>query len=66
MNGKKAKAMRRLAETITAPKGLPAIAYREMPVGLKSTQRVVAADSTRGQYNALKAVVKAAYGRAEA
>lgn len=66
MNGKKAKAMRRLAETITARKGLPAVAHRDMPVGFNKTQRVVAADSTRGQYRALKAVVKAAYGRAAA
>ena len=66
MNGKKAKAMRRLAESITEAKGLPAVAHRDMPVGLNKSQRVVAADTTRGQYRALKAMVKAAYGRAAA
>ena len=66
MNGKKAKAMRRLAEHVAARKGLQAVAHRDMPVGLGATQRVVAADTVRGQYRALKSVVKAAYGRAAA
>ncbi len=66
MNGKKAKAMRRLAEHVAEGKGLPAVAHRDMPVGFNKTQRVVAADTTRGQYRAIKAMVKSAYGRAAA
>jgi hypothetical protein len=66
MNGKKAKAMRRLAETITARKGLPARHTHSIDLGLGNVRIVNAADTTRGQYRALKAVVKAAYGRAAA
>lgn len=66
MNGKKAKAMRRLAETITTPKGLPARHAHAIDLGMGKVRVVNAADTTRGQYRALKAVVKAAYGRAAA
>lgn len=68
MNGKKAKAMRRLAESITQAKGLPARSTRSMPVGPAANQVRVfnAADTTRGQYRAIKAMVKGAYGRAAA
>jgi hypothetical protein len=66
MNGKKAKAMRRLAESITARKGLPARHAHSIDLGLGNVRIVNAADTTRGQYRALKAVVKAAYGRAAA
>ena len=65
MNGRKAKAMRRMAEQITAAKGLPARATRAMPVGPDAGQVRVfnAADTTRGQYRAIKQMVRAAYGR---
>lgn len=66
MNGKKAKAMRRLAESITKAKGLPARHARTVDLGLGNVRVVNAADTTRGQYRALKSMVKAAYGRAAA
>ena len=68
MNGKKAKAMRRLAEHVAKSKGLPERATRSMPVGPAENQVRVfnAADTTRGQYRAIKAMVKDAYGRAAA
>ena len=61
MNQKRAKAIRKMAQLIAANKGLTDKAYREMPVGLKATQRVVAADTERGQYRALKKAVGAYY-----
>lgn len=66
MNGKKAKAMRRLAEHIASGKGLPARHTRTVDLGMGNVRVVNAADTTRGQYRALKAVVRAAYGRAAA
>lgn len=66
MNGKKAKAMRRLAEHITSRKGLPARHEHQVDLGLGNVRVVNAADTTRGQYRALKAVVRAAYRRAAA
>lgn len=66
MNGKKSKALRRLAEHIANGKGLPAVAHRDVPVGLGASQRIVAADTARGQYQALKSEVKRAYSRAAA
>ncbi len=60
--------MRRLAERITAGRSLPERATRAMQVGPASHQVRVfnAADTTRGQYRALKASVKDAYGSAAA
>jgi hypothetical protein len=68
MNGRKAKALRRMAEHITEVKDLPARSTQSMPVGPATSQVRVfnAADTTRGQYRAIKAMVKAAYGRAAA
>ena len=64
MNAKRAKAMRRIAERITAGRNLPERAIRSMQVGPDAHQVRVfnAADTTRGQYRALKSVVAAAYG----
>jgi hypothetical protein len=66
MNGKKAKALRRMAEHITRAKGLPERATQSTDVGMGKVRVFNAADTTRGQYIALKAMVKTAYGRAAA
>jgi hypothetical protein len=66
MNGRKAKALRRMAEHIVSTKGLPERATTAVDVGLGKARVVNAADTTRGQYRAMKAMVKGAYGRAAA
>ena len=65
MNAKKARALRRIAERITQAKGLPDRSLQRMPIGPAKNQvrAFNAADTTRGQYRALKASVKDAYGR---
>lgn len=81
MNQKRAKAMRRMAEQLTKPRGMQAHAYKEMGQNsrivddgfdLKGNPKkkvvqitapiTVAADTTRGQYRAIKRMVKQAYG----
>jgi hypothetical protein len=57
MNSKRAKAVRKLAQHIAARKGLPEVIHTEMPVGFGKKQTVVAADTQRGQYRALKKAV---------
>ncbi len=57
MNQKRAKAVRKLAQHIARSKDLPLVAHMNVPVGFRATQRVVAADSERGQYRALKKAV---------
>lgn len=57
MNQKRAKAVRKLAQHIAARKGLPEVAYQKMWVGMNGRQTVVAADTVRGQYRALKKAV---------
>jgi hypothetical protein len=66
MNAKKAKALRRMAVSITTGRGLPDRRTTDVPLGLNKVRSVNAADSTRGQYIALKKAVKGAYGRAAA
>jgi hypothetical protein len=61
MNAKKAKAARKLAQHIADRKGLPEVVHRDMPVGFGRTQTVVAADTWKGQYRALKKVVAQHY-----
>lgn len=61
MNQKRAKAMRKLAQHIAKSKNLPAVQYKEMRVGFGCRQQVVAADSERGQYRALKKAVAEYY-----
>lgn len=61
MNAKRAKAIRRMAEAITKPKGLPTRSITEVALGMGREQTVNAADSTRGQYLALKKSVSAYY-----
>lgn len=54
-----------MAEHLTVPRGMPERAYKEMGVGFtdRAVTVTVAADSTRGQYRAIKRAVKQAYGR---
>jgi hypothetical protein len=61
MNAKRAKAIRRMAQAITKAKGLPERSTTEMSLGLDRVQTVNAADTTRGQYIALKSAIKSAY-----
>lgn len=61
MNSKRAKAVRKLAQHIAARKGLPEVAHQSMPVGFNKSQTVVAADTVRGQYRALKKAVSQHY-----
>lgn len=61
MNAKRAKAIRRMAEAITKPKGLPTRSTTQVALGLDREQTVNAADTTRGQYLALKKSVSAHY-----
>jgi hypothetical protein len=61
MNAKRAKAIRRMAQAITKAKGLPERSTTEMSLGLNRVQTVNAADTTRGQYRALKKSVAAYY-----
>lgn len=61
MNQKRAKAVRKLAQHIARSKNLTAVAHVAMPVGFNKTQQVVAADSERGQYRALKKAVAQHY-----
>ncbi len=61
MNQKRAKAVRKMAQHIAKSKNLPAVEYKKMWVGFGSRQQVVAADSQRGQYRALKKAVAQHY-----
>jgi hypothetical protein len=61
VNAKKAKALRRMAEHITTGRGLPERHTKTVDVGMGKTRSVNAADTTRGQYIALKSAIKSAY-----
>lgn len=61
MNQKRAKAVRKLAQHIADNKNLPAVAHMNVPVGFNAKQCVVASDSKRGQYRALKKAVAEYY-----
>lgn len=69
MNQKKAKALRQMARRLTV--GKQAVAYKEMGANSRmedgkmvriTAPITVPADTTRGQYQALKRIVKAEYG----
>ncbi len=69
MNAKKCKALRQMARRLTKDK--PLVSHKEMGANSRmedgrmvriTAPITVAADTTRGQYQALKRIVKAEYG----
>ncbi len=59
MNAKKAKALRRMMDKLHGHR--TEHAYKEMTMGFAGGMVTVAADTQRGQYIAMKKVIKQAY-----
>ena len=59
MNAKKAKALRKLIKKHHGKK--PELAYKKMTMGFAQGMVTVAADTQRGQYVAIKKLLKAKY-----
>lgn len=63
MNQKKAKALRKMIRSVPNMKDLKDVAYKNMALGFESEKGMitVAADTKRGQYIAIKNMIKHAY-----
>ena len=61
MNAKKAKALRRMMDQLHGHR--PEHAFKQMTMGFAQGQVTVAADTQRGQYVAMKNLIRKAYGK---